>query len=126
MNLLIARKGKDIAFLPEHSDYYDGRNTGNWYRKPDYDSLRWFVFDDRGMYKPNEEVAVKGYLRKITGGKLGDVEGFGDAASGLTWSVKDPRDNEIAKGTGNINAFGAFDFKSSCRTTRISATRGSI
>ena len=26
------------------------------------------------MYKPKEEVAVKGYIRKITGGKLGDVE----------------------------------------------------
>ncbi len=47
----------------------------------------------------------------MTGGKLGDVEGLGDAASGLTWSVKDPRNNEIAKGTGNLNAFGAFDFK---------------
>ena len=63
------------------------------------------------MYKPKEEVAVKGYIRKITAGKLGDVEGLGDAASGLTYSVKDPRNNEIAKGTGNLNAFGAFDFK---------------
>jgi uncharacterized protein YfaS (alpha-2-macroglobulin family) len=29
----------------------------------------------------------------------------------LTWSVKDPRNNEIAKGEGTLNAFGAFDFK---------------
>ena len=63
------------------------------------------------MYKPKEEVAVKGYIRKITAGKLGDVEGLGDAVNGLTYSVKDPRNNEIAKGTGNLNAFGAFDFK---------------
>ena len=63
------------------------------------------------MYRPKEEVAVKGYIRKITGGKLGDVEGLGDAASGLTYSVKDARNNEIAKGTGNLNSFGAFDFK---------------
>lgn len=109
-NLLIAKRGKDVAFLPENTDYY-WQDTGNWYKKPEYDQLRWFVFDDRKMYKPKEEVAVKGYIRKITGGKLGDVEGLGDAASGLTWSVKDPRNNEIAKGTGNLNAFGAFDFK---------------
>lgn len=109
-NLLIARRGKDIAFLPENSEYYWQQN-GNWYKKPQSDTLRWFVFDDRGMYRPNEEVTVKGYIRKVTGGKLGDVEGLGDAASGLTWSVKDPRNNEIAKGTGNLNPFGAFDFK---------------
>ena len=109
-NLLIARRGRDVAFLPENTDYY-WQDTGSWYKKPDYDSLRWFVFDDRGMYKPKEEVAVKGYIRKITGGKLGDVESLADSANGLTYSVKDPRNNEIANGTANLNAFGAFDFK---------------
>lgn len=110
MNLLIARRGKDIAFLPENTDYY-WQDSGNWYKKPDQDSLRWFVFDDRRMYKPKEEVSVKGYIRKVTGGKLGDIEQLGDSASGLQWSAKDPRGNEIAKGTANLNAFGAFDFK---------------
>ncbi|MEP7149681.1 MAG: Ig-like domain-containing protein, partial [Acidobacteriota bacterium] len=109
-SMLIARRGKDVAFLPENSDYY-WQDTGNWYKKSETDSLRWFVFDDRGMYKPKEEVAVKGYIRRLTGGKLGDVEGLGDVASGITWSVKDPRNNEIAKGTGNLNAYGAFDLK---------------
>ncbi len=109
-NLLIAKRGKDIAFLPENTDYY-WQEGGTWHKKGEHDSLRWFVFDDRKMYRPKEEVAVKGYIRKITGGKLGDVEGPGDAASGLTYSVKDPRNNEIAKGTANLNAFGAFDFK---------------
>ncbi len=109
-NLLIAKRGKDVAFLPENTEYY-WQDSGSWYKKPDVDSLRWFVFDDRKLYKPKEEVAVKGYIRKVTGGKLGDVEGLGDAASGLTYSVKDSRDNEIAKGTGNLNSFGAFDFK---------------
>ncbi len=108
--MLIAKRGKDVAFLPENTDYY-WQDASNWYRRPDSDTLRWFVFDDRQMYKPNEEVAVKGYIRKITGGKFGDVEALGDAASGLTWSVKDPRNNEIAKGTANLNAFGAFDLK---------------
>ena len=109
-NLLIARRGKDVAFLPENADYY-WQDTGTWYKKSQSDSLRWFVFDDRGIYKPKEEVAVKGYIRLVTGGKLGDVEGLGDSASGLTYSVKDPRNNEIAKGTTNLNAFGAFDLK---------------
>ena len=109
-NLLIARKGKDVAFLPENTDYYWQQN-GNWFKKSVSDSLRWFVFDDRKMYRPKEEVAVKGYIRVYEGGKLGDIAGLGDKASGLTFSVKDSRDNEIAKGTANLNAFGAFDFK---------------
>lgn len=109
-NILIARRGKDVAFLPENSDYY-WQDHGSWYRRSQPDSLRWFVFDDRKMYRPKEEVSVKGYIRRIGAGKLGDVEGLGDAVSGLTWSVKDPRNNEIASGTGNLNAFGAFDLK---------------
>lgn len=109
MNILIAKRGKDSAFLPENSDYY-WQDHGSWHKKPDYDSLRWFVFDDRKMYKPNEEVAVKGYIRTMTGGKLGDVEGLGSPLT-YTWSAKDPRNNEIAKGSITTNAFGAFDLK---------------
>ncbi len=109
-NILIARKGNDVAFLPENTEYYYQEN-GSWYRKPNADSLRWFVFDDCKMYRPKEEVNIKGYIRKITGGKFGDVAPLGDAAGGLTYSVKDSRDNEIGKGTANLNAFGAFDFK---------------
>ncbi|MGQ0543419.1 MAG: Ig-like domain-containing protein, partial [Blastocatellia bacterium] len=110
MNLLIARRGKDTAFLPENTDYY-WQDYGNWYKKLDSDSLRWFVFDDRKMYKPKEEVAVKGYIRRLTGGKLGDIEGLGTQTLNYAWSAKDPRNNEIAKGTVTTNPFGAFDFK---------------
>jgi uncharacterized protein YfaS (alpha-2-macroglobulin family) len=74
-NILIARRGKDVAFLPENTDYY-WQETGNWYRKPETDSLRWFVFDDRKMYRPKEEVSIKGYIRVFTAGKFGDVAGL--------------------------------------------------
>lgn len=109
MNILIAKRGKDTAFLPENSDYY-WQDYGSWHKKPDQDSLRWFVFDDRKMYKPNEEVAVKGYIRTMTGGKLGDIEALGSPLT-YAWSAKDPRNNEIAKGSITTNAFGAFDLK---------------
>lgn len=109
-NILIAKRGKDIAFLPENSDYY-WQESGNWFRKPQNDSLRWFTFTDRNMYRPNEEVAVKGYLRVYEGGKLGDIAQVGDQASGVNYKVFDARGNEIGNGTTNLNAFGAFDFK---------------
>lgn len=109
-NLLIAKKGKDIAFLPENTDYY-WQESGSWYKKPTYDSLRWFVFDDRKMYRPKEEVSVKGYIRVYQGGKLGDIAELGDKAKDVSYIVRDSRGNEIAKGNTTLNAFGAFDFK---------------
>jgi uncharacterized protein YfaS (alpha-2-macroglobulin family) len=109
-NVLIARRGKDIAFLPENADYY-WQDAGTWYKKPDTDSLRWFVFDDRGIYKPKEDVTIKGYIRRVTGGKLGDIEGLNDLARTVNYSIKDPRGNEIGKGSAALNPFGAFDFK---------------
>ncbi|MEZ5344003.1 MAG: alpha-2-macroglobulin family protein [Pyrinomonadaceae bacterium] len=109
-NLLVARKGNDIAFLPENSDYY-WRTTGTWYKKSQADQLRWFVFDDRKMYRPKEEVSVKGYVRTIKGGELGDVAAVSNAGAKVAYSVKDPRNNEIGKGVVTLNPFGAFDLK---------------
>lgn len=109
-NILIARKGKDVAFLPEQSDYY-WQDYGNWYQKSYGNSSRWFVFDDRKMYRPKEEVSIKGYIRTIEGGKLGDVAGVADTDSKITYKLVDAQGNEITKGEANLNAFGAFDFK---------------
>lgn len=109
-NVLIARKGKDVAILPENSDYY-WQEQGNWYKKPAADYLRWFVFNDRGIYRPKEEVAIKGYIRVYQGGKMGDIAELGDKANGLSYIVRDSRGAEIGKGAANLNAFGAFDFK---------------
>ncbi len=109
-NLLIAKKGKDSAFLPEQTDYY-WQETGSWHKKMLSDSLRWFTFDDRKMYRPKEEVALKGYIRKITAGKFGDVASVGDAGGAINYSVKDSQNNEIAKGATTLNTFGAFNLK---------------
>lgn len=109
-NVLVARKGRDVAILPENSDYY-WQEQGNWFKKPETDYLRWFVFNDRGIYRPKEEVFIKGYIRVYQGGKLGDITELGDKASGLSYIVRDSRGAEIGKGTANLNAFGAFDFK---------------
>ncbi len=110
VNLLIARKGKDTAFLPENSDYY-WRDYGDWYKKTQSDQMRWFVFDDRKMYRPKEEVSVKGYIRTIKAGKLGDVAPLENVGTKVAYSVKDSRNNEIGKGNLQLNSFGAFDFK---------------
>jgi alpha-2-macroglobulin len=108
--IIVAKRGKDSAILAENASYYWNEST-NWYKKIGSDYMRFFVFDDRKMYRPKEEVSVKGYIRKITAGKLGDVEGLGDVSRDLNYILFDARGNEISKGTSTLNAFGAFDFK---------------
>jgi uncharacterized protein YfaS (alpha-2-macroglobulin family) len=106
--LLVAKSGDDTAILPEYTDYYG--NT-NWIKRPGYGSLRWSVFNDRGMYRPKEEVEIKGYVRNFTGGKSGDIAEFDGAGKTIFYKVKDARNNEILKGQTKLNAYGALDFK---------------
>ena len=43
------------------------------------DALRFYVFDDRQLYRPGEEVRVKGWLRRIGSGPAGDIEPLPDS-----------------------------------------------
>ncbi len=109
---LVARNGDDSAILT--NDYYDDDyDTGavGWFATEQKDTLRWFVFDDRKMYRPGETVSIKGYVRKLTGGKLSDVSELADAASGVSYVLKDAQEVELAKGVAKLNAFGAFDLQ---------------
>lgn len=109
--ILIAKKDNEIAFLPEEGkDFW--YETSNWIKRDLKPSIKWFVFDDRKIYKPKEEVSIKGYVRISEAGKLGDlkkpVEGI---IKKITYFVSDSRQNEIAKGEALLNSFGAFDFR---------------
>jgi len=53
-SLLVAKKGKDCAFLPD---------VWTFPTLPAEENLLWHVFDDRSMYRPKEEVHIKGYVR---------------------------------------------------------------
>lgn len=105
--ILVARKGRDVAILPENTYWWSDRS--GWVKKEPGYYLRWFVFDDRKMYRPGEEVHVKGWIRRVGDGKDGDVGSLEGAASSVTYVVKDSRDNEVLKGEARINALGGFD-----------------
>ena len=104
---LVAQQGDDVAFLPR-SAYFWGDDV--WQARPVKDELRWYVFDDRQMYRPGEEVHVKGWLRHIGGQQNGDVGLVGDAVSAVRYQVIDPQGNELVGGQGEVNALGGFDF----------------
>jgi len=104
-SLLIGRLDNDVAFLPQ-SDF--PWSDGGWQKRPTRDQLRWYVFDDRQMYRPGEEVHAKGWLRSIGMIQESDIELAPDFTS-ISYEVRGPRGNEITTGVADINALGGFD-----------------
>jgi uncharacterized protein YfaS (alpha-2-macroglobulin family) len=105
--LLVGRRGSDVAILPE-SPWGGG---GGFQRQPTGDSLLWYVFDDRQMYRPGEEIQLKGWLRRLQGQELGDVIGIADAVQDVSYVLRDPRGNELRRGTATVDAAGGFHAK---------------
>lgn len=97
--LLVATKGKDVALMPAST--WSGNRFQASSRSP---WSAWFMFDDRGLYKPGEEVRMKGLHRWLDPGPDGDTR-----ASDLTqldWVAYDPRQVEIARGTVQVERGG--------------------
>jgi uncharacterized protein YfaS (alpha-2-macroglobulin family) len=103
---LVARLGDDVALLPQ-SPYVWGDDV--WRPRPVRDELRWYVFDDRAMYRPGEEVHVKGWIRQIGGGQAGDVGLPGDALQSVSYHVIGAQGNDLLSDEVKVNALGGFD-----------------
>lgn len=103
---LTASLENDIALLPRSTSYWGDEK---WMPAPLSDELRWYVFDDRQMYKPGEEVHIKGWLRRIGNGPLGDVSLLGSELNSLSYQIFEPQGNDIATGTVDVNSLGGFD-----------------
>ena len=104
---LVARQGADQALLPR-SNYAWGDDA--WMAYPPQDALYWAVFDDRAMYRPGEEVHLKGWLRRVGGRQDGDVGLVSGSVNGVTYQVMDAQGNEIGRGQAEVSALGGFDF----------------
>ncbi len=113
MPLLVAKLGNDLAILP-HS-YYNQYNYGNesrsWRNYDSSESFKGYVFDDRKLYRPGEEVNIKGWIRKVDLTPQGDTEMFDVAGEIVAYVVSDSQDNEIAKGDVKLNALAGFNLK---------------
>jgi len=101
-SVVVATKGKDVVIVPEYGLGFVHS------QRPD--EVRWFVFDDRGTYKPSEEVHVKGWVRRAIlerGGDLTAIDGI--ANQKVDFRVRDPRGAEIGKGETTMDDQGSFD-----------------
>ena len=112
--LLLARRGDDVAFLPENRYEYYRTETGwnGWQQRAERPAIRYFVFDDRRMYRPGETVSVKGWMRQIERSPQGDVSLLPEGrAPSLNYTVRDSSHNQIHSGNATVNPLGGFNFQ---------------
>ena len=102
-----ARLGLDTAILPRSYHY---SNRPFWRNHDSAVRLSFHLFTDRLLYKPGEEVHVKGWLRQIDMDPTGDVEFTGQENNSLKYSVMDSRGIEFETGTTTLNEREAIDF----------------
>ena len=108
-HFLLATQGNDVAFVAEDGGWWN--ESGSWVKQPRSKNLAWYVVDDRKLYKPGEEVSLKGWLRMLDHGEGGDIGGIAGAVSSVSYTVTDQTGNKIANGTANVSAVGGFDTK---------------
>ena len=106
-SVLVARRGNDVAILPENPRGWS--QNGAWHKKPQPDELLWYVFDDRQLYRPGEEVHIKGWIRRMGTGNGGDVGPLNGAIKTVNYVIEDAQENEVKGGVLTPNAFGGFD-----------------
>ncbi|HQY89979.1 alpha-2-macroglobulin family protein [Caldilinea sp.] len=103
---LVAQLGDDVAFLPQSTYYW---SDSGWQKVDRIDQASWFVFDDRQMYRPTEEVHLKGWMRTLGAGPTGDVRLDAVSKAVVDYVVTDPQGNQIAQGAAPMTDLGGFD-----------------
>jgi alpha-2-macroglobulin len=96
---LIARSGERVAHLP--AQYF-----GTWQVVPTDISNRWYVIDDRGIYRPGETMRMTGLIRLLdTDAQLQTLA----TGQSVRYAAFDAVGNELVTGTAPLNAFGGFN-----------------
>ena len=100
---LVATVGDDTGMLP--SNWYQG-----WEQSNRSDESRWYIFDDRGVYKPEETVRLKGWVKRFTSSTNYQLGAIGDSAT-VRYQVYDPQGIELTNGTTELNGLGGFNIE---------------
>ncbi len=103
--MLVAKRGEDIAFLPDDENSWN--ESGNWVEYARPTNTRWLTFDDRHLYRPDETVSVKGVVRDIEGGRKGDVAMAGSITA-VRWTAFDSTNNKLGEGESLVSTLGTF------------------
>ena len=105
--VLTARAGGDLVFLPDRRHWYGGGSP--WIKRPPPgEFLRWYVFDDRKLYRPGEKVRLKGWVRHVNMGRAGGLRL--PQRKTIRYRVLGARGNKLGAGSSTIGGLGGFDF----------------
>lgn len=74
------------------------------------ESARWYVSDDRFLYKPSEPVYLKGWVRYTHNGVNPDLA-LPHQGEAVAWRLDDSRGNKIASGSAALSDQGGFDLE---------------
>ena len=103
---IAARLGGDKAVMRNSAGYW---SSGQWRRQESRDEYKWWVTDDRGMYRPGEEVRVKGFIRRIDGQKRGSLSRLNPEESNIAYRLLDGRGNQVLIGAALPGDLSGFD-----------------
>jgi len=102
---IVADVDGDMAMLPSSTGWW---MRGTWVGTPATPQVRWVVFDDRGMYKPNESATFKGLVRPFVPEPGKGLSRWQEGETTLKWKAKDAQGAELASGTTQISETGEF------------------
>ena len=83
-----------------------GQRFGGWQGFDRTDQSRFYVTDDRGVYRPGETARLTGLIRSLT---ADDAQIELPDSGALRWMAYDPQGNELGNGVAELNAVGGFN-----------------
>ena len=96
--ILIVKKESDQCILTDINSY-----------ESKSDNYVWHIFNDRGLYKPKEEVHIKGYVRLLE--VIGDAKIPSYVQGVVEYAVFDSRRQQLHQSTVELNDYGAFNIE---------------
>jgi len=103
--VLVATRGDDSAIVGLQATRQEVR-----------DESRWYVFDDRQVYRPGETMRVKGWVRRLTLSSDAQLKALGAGAT-VQYVVSDSYGVELLSGEAPLGALGGFDLELELPTT---------
>jgi uncharacterized protein YfaS (alpha-2-macroglobulin family) len=104
--ILVVSTKDDAAILP--ADEYGYWGGSGFQANSPYKEARWYAFDDRGLYRPGEEVRVKGWIRAFDQAVHGDLDALPTNPDKITWKLRDSLGNDVSTGEVKVSVLAGF------------------
>ncbi len=104
-HVLIGSKGADSAVLSPNA------YGGSWTINEIANSVRWYTVCDRNLYKPGEQVIVKGWLRKADYTETGRLSLKAPDYEKIYYQVTDATGVKVASGESAVDKMGGFSYQ---------------